>query len=65
MAYPGENEHTEYLKYVEEISLGDRPGPQMTKDEWRKSRIEEQSKTQERKKDRDPTAPSIYNREYQ
>jgi hypothetical protein len=38
MAYPGENEHTDYLKYIEEWSLGERQGKKMNKEEWRKKR---------------------------
>ena len=36
MAYPGENEHMEYLDYVESYSMGkEGNGPKMTKDQWR------------------------------
>lgn len=38
MAYPGEDEHVEYLKYLEEHSLGEHEGPRMSKDEWRKTK---------------------------
>ena len=65
MALPGENEHVDYLKYVEEISLGDRPGPQMTKEEWRKKRQAEEASKNQKKEDRTPRmGPSIYKREY-
>ena len=39
MAYPGERENIEYLKYVEQWSLGEgefATQPKMSKDEWRK-----------------------------
>ena len=36
MAYPGEDEHMEYLNYVERYSMGQEGnGPKMTKDQWR------------------------------
>lgn len=38
MAYPAEAENVEYLKYLEEYSLGEHEGPKMTKDEWRMQR---------------------------
>jgi hypothetical protein len=38
VAYPGENEHTDYLKYIEEWSLGERRGKKMNKEEWRQKR---------------------------
>jgi len=38
MAIPGEKEHLEYLKYVEEWSLGEHEGPKMTKEQWREKR---------------------------
>jgi len=39
LAYPKEREHLEYLKYVEQWSLGEgafADQPKMDKDEWRK-----------------------------
>ena len=63
MALPGENEHVEYLKYVEEISLGDRPGPQMSKDEWRKQRQAQEVSKVQKKTDRTP-GPSMNSREW-
>ena len=39
MAYPGERENVEYLKYVEQWSLGEgefATQPKMSKEEWRK-----------------------------
>lgn len=41
MAYPGEHEHIEYLKYVEEMAA---KGEQaLSKEEWRKMRNQQQS----------------------
>ena len=67
MAYPTEDKHVRYLKYVEDVSLGDRPGPQMTKDEWRKTQERQDIRAKQLKSDRDqrdPNAPSIYRSEY-
>jgi hypothetical protein len=41
MAYPGENEHKEYMDYLIEWSEGAGPykdRPKMNKEEWRKAR---------------------------
>lgn len=41
MAYIGENEHVEYLRYVEQWSMGEGEhsnDPKMSKEEWRKRR---------------------------
>lgn len=36
MAYPLEDEHVEYLDYVESYSMGkEGDGPKMSKDQWR------------------------------
>lgn len=43
MALPGEPEHLEYLQYVENVSNGEEPGPQLTKEEWRKRRKQQSS----------------------
>jgi len=52
MAYPGEHEHLEYLKYREAFALGEAEGVNgraMTKEEWRKwrkqSNLQAQAKT--------------------
>jgi len=39
MAYPGENENVDYLKYLEEHDLGMHEGPRLTKDEWLKMKM--------------------------
>lgn len=36
--YPGEKDHTEYLKYVERYSLGEETGRKLSKEEWLKRR---------------------------
>ena len=65
MAYPKEDEHIDYLKYVERISLGDEPGPQMTKEEWRKQRQAQEAVKEQKKQDRTPRlGPSINSREW-
>lgn len=38
MAYPGENEHVEYLQYIERVAMGDERGPRLSKEEWRKKK---------------------------
>lgn len=38
MALPFEQEHVAYLQYVERWSLGEEPGPKLSKPEWRKRR---------------------------
>ena len=38
MAWPGESENVDYLKYLEEYDLGEHEGPRMTKDQWRQKR---------------------------
>ncbi len=37
MAWPGENEHAEYLRYVEKVQV-DEGGTPLSKEEWRKMR---------------------------
>ncbi len=43
MAYPGEKENVAYLQYVERVSTGDEPGPQLSKEEWRKKQQQTQA----------------------
>ena len=38
MAWPGESENVDYLKYLEEYDLGEHEGPRMTKDQWRQKK---------------------------
>jgi hypothetical protein len=41
MAYPLEHEHADYMKYVEAVSNSEEAGPQLSKSEWRKRRMEQ------------------------
>jgi hypothetical protein len=38
MAYPGEQDHVNYLDYVESHASGQIPGPMLTKEEWLKQK---------------------------
>ncbi len=44
MAYPGENEHVEYMDYLEKVATGEIQGKHVSKDEWRKMKKEQQQK---------------------
>lgn len=38
MAYPGEQDHVDFLQYAERVANGEEPGPQLSKEEFLKRR---------------------------
>lgn len=52
MAYPKEKENIAYLDYVQRISLGEEQGPKLSKEEWRKRRV--QNETEDDDEDESP-----------